>query len=149
MDIILLDNIDDLGTVGQKVKVKAGYARNYLLPRKLACIADEKNLNHYAALIDTRRKKLAKARASAEEQAKLMSSLTLTFLRKSRDEGSRLFGSVTNADVAQALEAKGYEIERKRIQLSEPVKKIGEYAAIVRLHPEVTASVKFVVQAEE
>ncbi len=148
MDIILLDNIDDLGTVGQKVKVKNGYARNYLLPRKLACIANEKNLNHYASLIESRRKKLAKAKASAEEQAKLLSALTLTFLRKSRDADSRLFGSVTNVDVAQALEEKGYEFDRKRIQLSEPVKKVGEYAAIVRLHPEVTASVKVLVQAE-
>jgi large subunit ribosomal protein L9 len=149
MEIILLDNIDELGIVGQKVKVKDGYGRNYLLPRKLACLATQKNLNHYSGLIESKKKKLAKAKASAEDQAKLLSGLMLTFLRKSRDADSRLFGSVTNVDVAQALEEKGYEIERKRIAITEPVKKLGEYTATVRLHPEVTASVKFQVQAEE
>ena len=79
MEIILLDNIDELGIVGQKVKVKDGYARNYLLPRKLACVATDKNLNYYSTLIESKKKKLAKAKASAEDQAKLLSGLTLTF----------------------------------------------------------------------
>ncbi len=149
MEIILLDNIDELGIVGQKVKVKDGYARNYLLPRKLACVATDKNLNYYSTLIESKKKKLAKAKASAEDQAKLLSGLTLTFSRKSRDADSRLLGSVTNADVAEALTEKGYEIERKRIALSEAVKKVGEYTALVRLHPEVVASVKVLVKAEE
>ena len=149
MEIILLENIDELGTVGQTVKVKDGYARNYLLPRKLACLATPKNLNYYRTMIEAAQKKLAKAKEAADLQAEQISSVTLTFLRKSRDADTRLFGSVTNVDVAEALAAEGYELDRKRISLSEPVKKVGEYQAFVRLHPEVTATVAVVVKAEE
>lgn len=149
MDIILLEHIDELGTVGQTVKVKNGYARNYLLPKKLACMATQKNLNYYRTLIEAKQKKLAKLKGSAEQQAAQLSAVTLTFTRKSRDQGARLFGSVTNADVARGLEAEGYEFDKKKITLSEPVKKLGEYHASVRLHPEVTATVTVMVNAEE
>lgn len=149
MDIILLEHIDELGTVGQTVKVKDGYARNYLLPRKLACLATQKNLNYYRTLIEARQKKLARAKGSAEELAEQLGAVTLTFVRKSRDQDARLFGSVTNADIARSLETQGYEIDRKKITLSEPIKKLGEYQASVRLHPEVTASVTVVVNPEE
>lgn len=149
MDIILLEHIDELGTVGQTVKVKDGYARNYLLPRKLACPATQKNLNFYRTLIEAKQKKLARAKGAAEVTAEQLNSVTLTFVRKSRDQDARLFGSVTNADVARALEAKGFEIDRKKVSLPEAVKKIGEYKASVRLHPEVTATVTVVVNPEE
>jgi large subunit ribosomal protein L9 len=149
MNIILLEHIDDLGTVGQTVKVKDGYARNYLLPRKLACLANQQNLNYYKTIIESKQKKLAKAKGAAEQQAQNMSELTLSFYRKSKDQDARLFGSVTNADVSKALEAEGYEIDRKRITLSEPIKKLGEYQALIRLHPEVTASVTVSVKSEE
>lgn len=149
MEIILLDNIDDLGTVGQTVRVKDGYARNYLLPKKLACEATQKNLNYYRTLIEAKQRKLAKLKGSAQEQAQQLEAFTLSFVRKSRDEDARLFGSVTAADIARALEAQGFEIDRKKITLSEPVKKLGEYKAVVRLHPEVTASVTVVVNPEE
>jgi large subunit ribosomal protein L9 len=149
MDIILLENVDDLGTVGQTVKVKDGYARNYLLPRKLACVATQKNLNFYRTLIEAKHRKLAKLKVSAEQQARQLNSVIVTFVRKSRDEEARLFGSVTNADIARALEAQGYEIDRKRIILPEPIKKLGEHKATVRLHPEVTATVTVVVRPEE
>jgi large subunit ribosomal protein L9 len=149
MNIILLEHMDDLGTVGQTVKVKDGYARNYLLPRKLACLATEKNLNFYKTLIEAKQKKLAKAKGSAETEAGKLSSITLTFTRKSRDQGARLFGSVTTADVAEALMEQGFEVDRKRISLSEPVKKLGEYKASIRLHPEVVAKVAVVVSPEE
>jgi large subunit ribosomal protein L9 len=149
MDIILLEHLDELGTVGQTVKVKDGYARNYLLPRKLACLATQKNLNYYRTLIEARQKKLAKLKGSAEQQAEQLSSVKLTFTRKSRDQDARLFGSVTNADVARGLEAEGYEIDKKKITLSEPIKKLGEYQASVRLHPEVTATVTIMVNPEE
>ena len=149
MEIILLDNIDDLGTVGQTVRVKDGYARNYLLPKKLACEATQKNQNYYRTLIEAKQRKLAKLKGSAQEQARQLEALTLSFVRKSRDEDARLFGSVTAADIARALEAQGFEIDRKKITLSEPVKKLGQYKAVVRLHPEVTASVTVVVNPEE
>ncbi|MFH0823610.1 MAG: 50S ribosomal protein L9 [Pseudomonadota bacterium] len=149
MEIILLENIDNLGMVGQQLKVKNGYARNYLLPRKLACLATQENLNYYRTLIEAKQKKLAKAKAAADEQANQLAGVTLTFIRKSRDQDSRLFGSVTNADVAEALLAKGYEIDKRRVALSEPIKKLGDYKAMVRLHPQVVAEVPVVVEAEQ
>ncbi len=148
MNIILLDHIEELGSVGQTVKVKDGYARNYLLPRKLACLATEKNLNFYKGLIEAKQKKLAKAKGAAEIQAQQLSSVILTFNKKSRDQDARLFGSVTNADVAEALAVQGYEFDRRKVSLSEPIKRLGEYSASVRLHPEVTATIKIVVDPE-
>jgi large subunit ribosomal protein L9 len=149
MNVILLEHVDDLGTVGQTVKVKDGYARNYLLPRKLACPATEKNQNYYRSLIESKLKKLAKAKAQADQQAEQLSAVTLEFVRKSRDQDARLFGSVTNSDVAVALSAKGYEIDRKRIALSEPIKRLGDFTATVRLHPEVVATITVKVLPEE
>jgi large subunit ribosomal protein L9 len=149
MEVILLDHIDDLGTVGQTVKVKAGYARNYLLPKKLACPATEKNLNFYRTLIEAKQKKLAKAKAAADLQAGQMAEVSLAFTRKSRGQDGRLFGSVTTADIASELQRQGYEIDRKRVSLPEPIKKIGEYKASVRLHPEVSVLVTVNVKSEE
>ncbi len=148
MDIILLEHIEELGTVGQVVKVKAGYARNYLFPRKLACPATDQNQRFYRTLIEAKQKKLAKEKASAETQAAQLSAVTLTFVRKSRDQESRLFGSVTNTDVSQALKEKGIEFDRRRISISEPVKKFGEYKAQIRLHPEVQATINLIVKPE-
>jgi large subunit ribosomal protein L9 len=148
MDVILLDHIEELGLVGQTVKVKDGYARNYLLPRKLACLATQKNLNFYKGLIEAKQRKLAKARGAAEIQASELSSVELIFVRKSRDQDARLFGSVTNADVAEALASKGYEFDRRKVSLSEPIKRLGEYKATIKVHPEVTATIKIVVDPE-
>lgn len=148
MNVILLENLDDLGAVGQTVKVKDGYARNYLLPRKLACPATQKNLNFYRTLIESKQRKLAKMKTSAEAHAQELSSVVLTFIRKSQAQDARLFGSVTNTDVSEALATKGFEIDRRKITLSEPIKKLGEYTATVRLHPEVAATVKVVVNPE-
>lgn len=149
MEVILLENIDELGTVGKTVKVKDGYARNYLIPQKLACLATAKNLNFYRTKIEAKQKKLAKARESALEVAERLSGEKLVFERRSRDDDARLFGSVTNADIAQALEKKGYDVDKRRITLSEAIKRLGEFEASVRLHPEVTAPVKVEVKALE
>lgn len=148
MNVILLDNLDELGSVGQTVKVKDGYARNYLLPRRLACVANQKNLNYYRTLIESKQRKLAKMRTSAESYAQELSSVVLTFTRKSQDQDARLFGSVTNVDISEALASKGYEIDRKKISLSEPIKRLGEFTAAIKLHPEVSANVKVVVNPE-
>jgi large subunit ribosomal protein L9 len=149
MNIILLENIDELGTVGQEVRVKDGYARNYLLPQKLACLANSKNRNFYRSKIEAEQKKLAKARETALTQKEKIEQISLTFTRKSKDADTRLFGSVTNADVASALQEKGYEIDKRRVTLSEPIKKTGEYTATIRLHPEVTSEINVLVEAEE
>jgi large subunit ribosomal protein L9 len=149
MNIILLDHIDNLGTVGQTVRVKDGYARNFLLPRKLACLATKENENYYRGLIEAKQKKLAKAKGSAVELAEQLSQIVLTFVRKSRDQDAKLFGSVTNVDVAGGLQAQGFEIDRKRVSLSEPIKRLGEFKATVRLHPEVAATVTVIVKSEE
>lgn len=148
MNVILLDNLDELGSVGQTVKVKDGYARNYLLPRRLACVANQKNLNYYRTLIESKQRKLAKMRTSAESYAQELSNVVLTFTRKSQDQDARLFGSVTNVDISEALASKGYEIDRKKISLSEPIKRLGEFTATIKLHPEVSANVKVVVNPE-
>jgi large subunit ribosomal protein L9 len=149
MNVILLDHVEGLGTVGQTVKVKNGYARNYLLPRKLACQATDKNLNFYRTIIEAKQKKLAKAKASAQQLADQLSAVTITFVRKARGEEAKLFGSVTPSDIAGGLEAKGFDIDRKRIVLSEPIKKLGEHKAVVRVHPEVTAMITIIVNPEE
>ena len=148
MQVILLERIGRLGQMGDVVKVKDGYARNYLLPKKLACPATQKNLNFYRTLIEAKQKKLAKAKSAADVQAEKLSGESLSFVRKSRQDG-RLFGSVTTADIAAELERRGYEIDKKRLSLSEPIKKIGEYKASVRLHPEVSAQMTVTVKSEE
>lgn len=148
MEVVLLEHVENLGTVGETVRVKAGYARNYLLPRKLACPATKENLSYYRTLIEAKLKKLAKAKASADRQAQELSAVTLTFFRRSRDEGARLFGSVTTADIAHALEDNGFEIDKKQLSLPEPIKKLGEFKAFVSLHPEVRAQVTVVVKPE-
>lgn len=149
MEVILLEHMDNLGTVGDTVRVKDGYARNYLLPRQLACLATEKNRNFYRTRIEAEQRKLARAKEGAEKMAEQLASTRLVFQRKSKDEEARLFGSVTSSDIATALEEKGFEIERKRINLSDPIKKLGEYQASIRLHPEVTVDVPVVVEREE
>jgi len=149
MRVILLEHMDNLGTVGQTIHVKDGYARNYLLPRKLACEATDRNLNFYRTRIEAAQRRLARAKSAAEVQGGLLSKVALTFIRKSRDEEARLFGSVTNADVAAALQDKGFEIDRRQVTLVEPIKRLGQYKAAVRLHPEVTVEVNVDVKSEE
>jgi len=149
MRVILLEHMENLGTVGETVQVKDGYARNYLLPRKLACEATDKNLNHYRTRIEAAQRRLARAKSAAEVQAGLLAKVSLEFIRKSRDEEARLFGSVTNSDVAAALQDKGFEIDRRQITLLEPIKRLGQYKAAVRLHPEVTVELDVDVKPEE
>ena len=135
--LLLREDVDDLGARGEIVRVKAGYARNYLLPRNLAVEATVGNVKgieqERAALL----RKEAKERATPEAQSQQMGSLVLEFKRKSGEQGA-LYGSVTSMDVAEALQERGYEIDRHRIHLREPLKRLGEYTVPVRLHREVT-----------
>ncbi len=145
--VLLREDVDDLGARGEIVRVRAGYARNYLLPRNLAVEATVGNVkgieSERAALL----KKEAKERASAEAQSQQMGSLDLEFKRKAGEQGA-LYGSVTSMDVAEALRERGYEIDRHRIHLREPLKRLGEYTVPVRLHREVTIDLKVRVAPE-
>ena len=145
--VLLREDVDDLGARGEIVRVRAGYARNYLLPRNLAVEATAGNVkgieSERAALL----KKEAKERATAESQSQQMGSLNLEFRRKAGEQGA-LYGSVTSMDIAEALRERGYEIDRHRIHLREPLKRLGEYTVPVRLHREVTLDLKIRVASE-
>ncbi|HEX8775968.1 MAG TPA: 50S ribosomal protein L9 [Pyrinomonadaceae bacterium] len=145
--VLLREDVEDLGARGEIVKVKAGYARNYLLPRKLAVQATASNVKQIeqerAALL----KKEAKERGSAEAQAGQLGSLSLNFERRVGEHGM-LYGSVTSMDIAEALKERGYEIDRRRIRLSDAIKEVGEYSVQVRLHREVNVDIPVIVTAE-
>lgn len=145
--ILLREDVDDLGARGEIVRVRSGYARNYLLPRKLAVEATASNVKQIeqerAALL----KKEAAARSTAEVQADQMRSLVLEFKRKSGEQGA-LYGSVTSMDIAEALQERGYEIDRHRIHLREPLKRLGDFNVPLRLHREVTIDLQVKVAPE-
>jgi large subunit ribosomal protein L9 len=147
MRVILLDDVPKLGRRGEVREVSDGYARNFLLPQKLALTATPanlKNLEHIKARQDAR---AAKVRAEAEAQARAIEALHFTQARQASDEG-RLFGSVGRADIAAFLAQHGIEVERRRIVLDEPIKTLGEFTVPIRLHAEVTAQLKVSVTRE-
>lgn len=146
-NVLLREDIDNLGGRGEVVKVKAGYARNYLLPRGLALLATKGNVKQVEAEKVGLLKKRAAEKATADLQAEQMKDISLEFVRKASDEGT-LFGSVTSMDIAEALKAKGYEIDRKKITLKDAIKITGEYTVPVKLHREVTLDVPVKVVAE-
>jgi len=145
--VLLREDIETLGGRGEIVKVKAGYARNYLLPQGLATLATKGNVKQIemerAALL----KKAAVERETAELQAQQMGDISLVFERKAGDQG-HLFGSVTSMDIAEALKAKGYEIDRRKIILRDAIKDTGNFTVPVKLHREVTLEVPVSVRAE-
>ena len=149
MEVILREHVDNLGRRGDVVKVAPGYARNYLLPRKLALLVTDQNRK----LIE-RERRLAEAREAEERQqaealASRVTSLELSLARRV-GETEQLYGSVTSADLAEALAEKGLQIERRRIQLDEPIKTLGEFTVPVRLHRDVVAQLRVhVVKQEE
>jgi large subunit ribosomal protein L9 len=145
--ILLREDIETLGGRGEIVKVKSGYARNYLLPQGLATLATKGNVKQIelerAALL----KKAAVEKETAELQAGQMGDISLSFTRKAGEQG-HLFGSVTSMDIAEALKAKGYEIDRRKIVLKDSIKETGEFTVPVKLHREVTLQVPVTVRAE-
>lgn len=148
MQIILQEDVEKLGTRGQLVEVAEGYARNFLLPRKLGLEATAGNLKRLEKMRANFAKKEATEKAAAQQQGELLAAVSLEFTRKA-GENDQLFGSVTSADIAEALAAKGFEIDKKRIVLAEPIKIMGEYEVAVKLHREVSANVKVAVKKEE
>ena len=148
MEVVLKEDIENLGHMGDVVKVKDGYARNYLLPRGLVVLADKKNLKaleHEQRMIAQRRERLTK---EAHGISETLSRVSLKFAVKVGEEG-RLFGSVTNMDIEKALKEKGFEVERRRIVLQDPIKQVGDYEVPIRLRPEVMPSIKVRVVSED
>jgi large subunit ribosomal protein L9 len=147
MQIILQENIEKVGSRGEVVDVAPGYARNYLLPRKLALEASPGNLKRIEKIRQTLAKRTATEREQALAQAELLNLVTLTLARKA-GENDQLFGSVTAADLAEALAKQGFEVDRRRIQLAEPIKLVGESTVTAKLVHDVTATFKVIVVRE-
>jgi large subunit ribosomal protein L9 len=147
MQLILREDVDNLGKKGDKVMVAPGYARNFLLPKKLAMEVNESNLRQIEKEKKVLLAKLHKEKEEAEALAEQLGSVRLTFKRKVH--GDELYGSVSSGDVADALGEKGYAIEKRKIVLDEPLKILGEFEISVKFHPEVTASIKVAVEKEE
>ena len=147
MEVILKEDVDNLGHRGDVVKVAEGYGRNFLLPRKLAMQATEANKAVIEQMKASAARRSASEKAVAEALVAKLEPVVLSFTRKSGEEG-RLFGSVTSADIATELAANGFEIDRRKIQLPEPLKSVGDFSVAVKLHREVTAHVKVKVVAE-
>ena len=145
--ILLREDIDSVGGRGEVVKVRAGYARNYLLPQGLAILATKGNVRQIEKEREALLKKAAVEKATAEAQKEQMGEIALEFERKAGDHGT-LFGSVTSMDIADALQAKGYEIDRRKIVLRDAIKETGEYKVSVKLHREVNLPLTITVKAE-
>jgi large subunit ribosomal protein L9 len=147
MQIILQEDVEKLGTRGQVVEVADGYARNYLLPRKLGIEASAGNLKRLEKIRTTLAKRTATEKESAQKLAELLAAVRVALKRKA-GENDQLFGSVTAADIAEALAAQGYNVEKRKIELAEPIKLIGEYQVTAKLHHDVTATFQVVVERE-
>jgi len=145
--ILLREDVDDLGSRGEIVRVRAGYARNYLLPRKLAVEATSSNVKQIEGERAALLKKAASERTTAEGQAEQIGKLVLEFKRKSGEQGA-LYGSVTSMDIAEALKERGHDIDRHRLHLREPIKRLGEFSVPLRLHREVSIDLQVKVVAE-
>jgi large subunit ribosomal protein L9 len=148
MEVILREDIEKLGSRGEVVKVAPGYARNFLLPKKLAVAATASNKKIIEQERQAHLRKEAKLQGEAQDLAKLMDGVTVTISQKA-GENDQLFGSVTSKDVADALAAKNFTIDRRKIQLDEPIKQLGEFKVPVKLHKDVTAEITVVVAKEE
>lgn len=147
MLVILKENVENLGRIGDVVKVSSGYARNFLIPRNLVAIADEANLaqvEHQKRMLE---KKRAALKASATEQAKKLESFSCNILRKV-GENDKIFGSITNGDIAAELKKGGFDIERRMITIDTPIKMVGVHKVSVKLMPEVEVELKVWVVAE-
>ena len=147
MEVILKEDVPKLGHRGDVVKVAEGYGRNFLLPRKLAIEATQANKAVIEQMKQSAVRRSAVEKADSEALAKQLDAVTLNFSRKA-GEKDHLFGSVTSSDIAEGLEQKGFNIDRRKIQLHEPLKSIGEFDIPIRLHRDVTSRVKVIVEKE-
>jgi large subunit ribosomal protein L9 len=147
MEVILKEDVPQLGHRGDVVKVAEGYGRNYLLPRKLAIEATHGNKAVIEQMRSAAVRRTAVEKADAEALSKQLEGAALTFHRKV-GEKDHLFGSVTSADIAEGLASKGFTIDRRKIQLHEPLKNLGQFEVPVRLHRDVTSKVKVTIEKE-
>jgi large subunit ribosomal protein L9 len=147
MEVILKEDVAKLGTRGDVVKVAEGYGRNYLLPRKLAIEATRVNKAVIEQMKAAALRRSAREKSEAEALAQQFDGVSVTFTRRS-GENDQLFGSVTSSDIADALEKKGFHVDRRKIQVHEPLKSLGEFTVPVRLHKEVTTHLKVVIEKE-
>src|ERR1700721_1426408 len=147
MEVILKEDVAKLGSRGDVVKVAEGYGRNYLLPHKLAIQANEGNKAVIVQMKAASVRRSAKEKTQAEELAKQFEGVSVSFTRRS-GENDQLFGSVTSGDIAEGLDKKGLNIDRRKIQLHEPLKTVGEFTIPIKLHKDVTAHLKVVIEKE-
>jgi large subunit ribosomal protein L9 len=147
MEVILKEDVAKLGSRGDVVKVAEGYGRNFLLPRKLAIEASANNKAVIEQMKAASVRRSAKEKTQAEDLSKQFEGLSVAFQRRS-GEGDQLFGSVTSSDIADALDKKGFHVDRRKIQLHEPLKQLGEFDVPVKLHKDVTTHLKVVIEKE-
>jgi large subunit ribosomal protein L9 len=147
MEVILREDIEKLGSRGEVVKVADGYARNFLLPKRLAVVANESNKKIVEQERHAHVRKEAKLVDEAQDLSKLLTGVSVTIAQKA-GEADQLFGSVTSKDIAEALEAQNFTIDRRKIQLEEPIKQLGEFKVPVKLHKDVTAEITVLVVKE-
>lgn len=148
MEVILREDVDKLGSRGSVVKVANGYARNFLLPKRLAVAATDANKKIVEQEREAHLRREAKLKSESEDLSKLMTNVTVTF-RQKVGENNQLFGSVTAKDIAEALEAQKFHIERRKIQLDEPIRTLGEHQVTVRLHRDVSTPITVIVEPEQ
>jgi large subunit ribosomal protein L9 len=147
MEVILKEDVAKLGSRGDVVKVAEGFGRNYLLPRKLAIEASAGNKAVIEQMKAASVRRSAKEKGQAEELAKQFEGLSISFHRKA-GEHDQLFGSVTSSDIGDAIEKKGFNVDRRKVQLHEPLRTVGEFTIPVKLHKEVTAYLKVMIEKE-
>ncbi|MCK9263724.1 MAG: 50S ribosomal protein L9 [Desulfomonilia bacterium] len=147
MKVVLLETIEGIGSVGQELKVKDGYARNFLIPKGLALMASDKNIKAFRDKIQSRIKSEAKSKEHAQKFAEQLESVSLNYSMKTGQEG-KLFGSITPAQIFDSLKEKGFEVDKKKIVLPEPIRHVGTHEVTVRLYPGVSAQLKVEVSAE-
>lgn len=148
MEVILREDVEKVGARGAVVKVADGYARNFLLPKRLAVPASEANKKIVEQEREAYLRREAKVKSESEDLAKLMTSVTVTFHQKV-GENNQLFGSVTAKDIADALEAQKFHVERRKIQLDEPIRTLGEHKVTLRLHRDVATDITVIVEPEQ
>ena len=146
MELILREDIEKLGSRGEVIKVAPGYARNFLLPKKLAVVANASNKKIVDQEREAHLRRDAKLQSEATDLGRLLSSVTITITQKAGEEG-HLFGSVNSKDIAEALEKQNFTIDRRKIQLDDPIKQVGEYKIPVKLHKDVTTEITVNVAA--
>jgi large subunit ribosomal protein L9 len=148
MKVVLIKDLEGYGVFGDVISVKDGFARNYLIPRGIALPATEGNLKHVRSIISQKARKLQREKEKAQELAKKLEGLVVEITRQVGEKG-KLFGSVTPQDIAQVLKEKGFDIDRKKVMLRNPIKDVGIYTVVLKLHPEVSVSIKVDVKPQQ